>query len=380
MKIFLIAFFLTIQFSIFSQTNKKTLYPYQADNLLYGFKNRKGKLVLSPSFQDVREFVNNLGIVKKDNKWGVINEMGYFVISNQYDTISFSANNNVFLVGKINIPPDFISIHFKTEMFYGLVSISDKSILPVQFEKITQISKDSFNIKNFEQWILRGFSPDTSICIKSNSSFVNKGVEEIEIDSVPLQWDWRIPVKPRRTWGFLDSAGLMRISNQYENVKSFSENLAAIKFQGKWGFIDKYENIIIQPNYDFVSRFENGICVAEKKSKYGLLNKSGREITPFEFNEIISSPSGLYITRKNNREGVINKEGKEILAPRFEKVFPQEDQRIIVLRSGKKGLMNEIGSFIYTIEYDDIVYIILEKKYLLHKKVNNSIFVLKKNY
>ncbi len=379
MRIFFIAFFLVLQYPIFSQTKTNSLYPFQDDNSLYGFKNRKGKLLIPASFQVVGEFMNKFGIVKQENKWGVINEKGDFVIPNEYDTISFSSNNNLFLIGKINIPPDFMSIHFKTEMFFGLASASGKTIIPVQLEKITQISKDTFNLKNYEQWILRGFSPDTSIFIKSNTGFIDKEVEEIEIDSVPLQWDWRIPVKPRRTWGFLDSAGLMRISNQYENVKSFSENLAAIKFQGKWGFIDKYENIIIQPNYDFVSRFENGISIAEKKSKFGLLNKFGKEITPFVFNEIIAGPSGLYITKKNNREGIINKEGKEILAPRFEKVFPQEDQKIIVLRSGKKGLMNEIGSIIYPIEYDDIIYLPLEKKYLLLKKSSNSIFVIKKN-
>ena len=379
MRIFFIAFFLILQFPLFSQTKKNTLYPFQADNSLYGFKNRKGKLVVSPSFQVVREFVNNFGVVKKDNKWGVINEKGDFVIPNEYDTISYSPNYNIFLIGKINIPPEFISIHFKTEMFYGLASVTDKSILPVQFEKITQVSKDSFHLKNFEQYILRGFVPDTSIFIKSYSVILNTEVEKIVIDSVPLQWDWRIPVKPRRTWGFLDSAGLMRISNQYENVKSFSENLAAIKFQGRWGFIDKYENIIIQPNYDFVSRFENGISIAEKKSKYGLLNKSGKEITPFVFNQITSTTSGLYITKKNNREGIITKDGKEILAPRFEKVSPQEDQKIIISRSGKKGLMDEIGSIIYPIEFDDIIYLSIEKKYLLHKKGSNSFFVLKKN-
>ena len=250
--------------------------------------------------------------------------------------------------------------------------------IPAEYKKIEFRGKDSIYLEKYDQWNVKDFTISEMFSFGSDKIMINNEIAEMTLDTVPLEWDWRIPVRPRRTWGFIDSAGLMRISNRYENVKSFSDGFAAIKFEGKWGFIDKNENIIVQPNYDSVSRFENGICVAGKKGKYGLINKLGKEIIPFIFNKVTPVPNGLFITYKGLKQGLVNNAGKEILATRFDHVNPQEDGRTIIERAGKKGLADEIGSIIFPLEYDEIIYSQADKKYFLKKKLPFSFLILKR--
>lgn len=51
-------------------------------------------------------------------------------------------------------------------------------------------------------------------------------------------------------WGFVDTEGKVIIEPQFDNAKSFSNNLAAVCKEGSWGFIDKNGKVVI--DYQFL--------------------------------------------------------------------------------------------------------------------------------
>jgi hypothetical protein len=63
-----------------------------------GFINFRGELFYECLLDSATDFVNGRAFVKKDNKWGVINELGQSVINIEFDSISYKTNNNNILI------------------------------------------------------------------------------------------------------------------------------------------------------------------------------------------------------------------------------------------------------------------------------------------
>ena len=58
----------------------------KSETVMIGYLDKKGKWVIQPRFSDAQEFVNGFAKVKINNKWGLINEKGDYVIEPTYVT------------------------------------------------------------------------------------------------------------------------------------------------------------------------------------------------------------------------------------------------------------------------------------------------------
>lgn len=72
----------------------------------YGFKNKKGKIVVPAIYDRVTE-LNQFGYagIKKDGKWGVINQNGEVILEPLYE---LQSNR-----------PEFLNIYYKQETEFG---------------------------------------------------------------------------------------------------------------------------------------------------------------------------------------------------------------------------------------------------------------------
>ncbi|MBC8109704.1 MAG: WG repeat-containing protein, partial [Verrucomicrobia bacterium] len=314
---------------VFAQKNT-TLTPFQAENQLFGFKNARGKVIVSPVFEQVSTFEKGIAFVKQNRKWGILNDKGIITVSPQFDTVKrFS---EVILVGNRKTHPGLPNIRFSEEIYLGLIDFQGKTVQATQFKKIEESEINKFTFEKFTEWHIRKAESDSIKVVFATKIYIDTLAKGFDLDTLPLDTDWRKPYKLGKTWGFIDSLGLMRISNRYEAVEIFSEQLAAVKFQGHWGFINKGEQIIVQPNYDFVSRFENGFSIARKKNKYGLLDKKGKETSGFAYDSIWANKSGVFVMQKAGKQGLLGEKGYETIAARFDEILPQTDKHIIVRR------------------------------------------------
>ena len=67
----------------------------------WGFVNKLGHPVITPTYESVRNFVNHLAAVKQNSKWGFVNEKGVTVIPFEYDIV-FDFTEKVTAVYKNN--------------------------------------------------------------------------------------------------------------------------------------------------------------------------------------------------------------------------------------------------------------------------------------
>lgn len=103
--------------SFFREPVEDGLFGYAKDEARgrnYGFKDKSGKPVIAPIFENVSEFENGLCPVKIGGKWGVINKAGEFVIKPVFEGIVGNFSNNRLLVtrgekyGVIDIAANFV--------------------------------------------------------------------------------------------------------------------------------------------------------------------------------------------------------------------------------------------------------------------------------
>lgn len=67
--------------------------------------------------------------------------------------------------------------------------------------------------------------------------------------------DEYMAVKKDGQWGFCDKSGKIVIEPQYEEAKSFSNQLAAVKYGGLWGYIDKNNTMVIEAKFSDAKSF-----------------------------------------------------------------------------------------------------------------------------
>ncbi len=58
------------------------------------------------------------------------------------------------------------------------------------------------------------------------------------------------PVAVNGRYGYIDHAGKLAITPQFDAAGEFAENLAPVEMNGKWGYIDRSGKLTITPRFD----------------------------------------------------------------------------------------------------------------------------------
>jgi hypothetical protein len=174
-------------------------------------------------------------------------------------------------------------------------------------------------------------------------------------------------IKKDNRYGFVDSRGRLRIANRYENVRSFSNSLAAVMIRGKWGFINHEDQIAIQPVYDQVEQFKNGCAVVKQKELFGLIDKSGKLLIPVRYESIEVLEDKRVKVKQNGMWGLSDSNGKILLHPKFETLTPLKNGYAIISQDKKFGVVTLEGISTVPQVYDGISYDAIHEVFLAVK-------------
>jgi hypothetical protein len=108
----------------------------------------------------------------------------------------------------------------------------------------------------------------------------------------------------------LNSSSEWAIELKFEDVKSFSEGLAAVQQNSKWGFIDKTGKTVIQPQFNRVESFREDLAAVQQGSKWGFIDKTGKMVIQPQFDATAGFSEGLALIENQGKIGVIDKTGK----------------------------------------------------------------------
>jgi hypothetical protein len=137
-------------------------------------------------------------------------------------------------------------------------------------------------------------------------------------------------VSKNNRMGFINKQGKVVVPLDYENVKVFSNGLAAVMMLGKHGFIDTAGTLVIPAIYEDAGYFGNGLAPVKKKGKFGFIDRKGTLVIPYTYYESYSFYEGRAAVQLN----------------RYKDVEKEE--------SGKWGFINISGELIIAYKYSDI--------------------------
>jgi hypothetical protein len=156
--------------------------------------------------------------------------------------------------------------------------------------------------------------------------FLNSQFEEI----IPAQYDevrgfsqGLAAVNVKGLWGYIDNNGHMKISPKYLGAWSFSSDLGKVQsaHSRKLGFIESTGDTLIPLEYDDAQSASHGFIPLKKQQYWGLKNANGKTILPFDYYGI-KILNGRYIARKITKEwDIFDLDESKVIAKNLDQVY-----------------------------------------------------------
>ena len=269
------------------------------EQCIWGYVDTVGITVVQPQFSFARTFVNDLGIVENEGKWGAVDRSDKMVLPTIYDGVHFLENTN-----------NKILRVFNNQQKYGLIDTLGQVTVNLKYDKI-----GAFNER-------------------------------------------RLAVKRNGFWGFVDENGVEVIPCRFQSVKNFYNDMAVVKLSNKWGLIDKQGEIIIDFQYTRLGNFKDGLAWAYTPKGVCFINTQNEAVIPPRFTKAFDFQNGLARIVTNGKYGLINLSGNYVVKPRYSYIEEFDDYGLAIVRFGKSriryGIINRSGKLITDRNYKQI--------------------------
>lgn len=333
----------------------------------YGYINNKGKEILNTEYNEiarVTEIPNNENvyiICAKNGQYGVTKNEET-IIGNEYQSIHYDTTNQLFVVEK--------------SKKYGVINLQGKTIVPIQYQEIdiTGIyiyaqnekgDKTVYNTNGTQENI------DASIAILKTSNEAYK----IKINN-----------EKETKYGVVNKEGKQLIEEKYNYIEYLNDNyFIASSGNGKLGVINDKGETIVETNHDSLQKIQNTpfiqatmaeekitkiyskemekICemqdaIIEVKDYYikvynetqtKYFNQEGKEVKNTE----VYTNNKLFVTQKDNQYGFIDKSGNIVVDYQYDKAYEFNPYGFATVeKDGKIGVINEQGQEIVPPTYE----------------------------
>lgn len=269
--------------------------------------------LFSQSFTAASSFYSGFSIVGSKGYFGVINTKGEKIVDYIYDTIVYEklAGNIVFMVKKNNK--------------LGLVSNLGKQILETEYELISNCEQRFFRCKKngiygivkntgesqvpFEYDYISNqiqnptWPPYPAVFTKGKKSgFINFNGEETFSANGKISYlgEGLYLLNYKTNNQLIKSTG-QQLPTDIEEVNAFSEKVAVAKQNSKYGYITSTGNWAIKPTYDEAYIFENKLAIVKMNNKYGVIDRSGKWIIIPEYDNIEMINGIRFLIKGENR-------------------------------------------------------------------------------
>lgn len=272
--------------------------------------------IISDGYEMISHTFGGYMKMQRNEKWGLLDEMGREVIPPEYDFIKFFGENGFapalkdgiwYYVDKNNNiinDPAFEEYEYLGMLSEGLIPAKQKGgawgYLDENFNKISEFEYDQAlpflngisAVKKGNMWALinknleltTGFVYDNVVvdacdmCSYNNVVFVYDGDKKYLVDGngkkicddafenvAPFLSVNPAAVQKNGKWGFISADGKTVIDYQYEMGRSFTQiGYAPVEQNGKYGYIDMKKHWIIQPEFIWAKGCnERGIAPVE---------------------------------------------------------------------------------------------------------------------
>lgn len=268
--------------------------------------------------------INNNRILKnKDNKFLLIQKEKEEILN--YDNILFLKSG--FLV--------------KREDKYGVVNNNNEVVLPIEYEEIIELKENLFAIRKNNKFAL----------FKDNEKVTDFLYEKIVRIDKNL-----IYVVKNNYLGIINENGESVISNEYLYLDKFSDNYTiAMLSDKKLNYIDMTEKVLLKNEYDYLFPIKDGRGIVVKNNKFGLVNiENLNEIIAPKMDLIKYIDEDIYVEVIGEDNYLIDKNGKKIVDTSFDFIGDISEGLIPVKKNSKFGYIDKTGKIVIPLIYEEI--------------------------
>ncbi len=258
----------------------------------------------------------------QDNKWGVIDENGEFVIDPSYEEM-------------IIIPDSKTDIFLCTyDVNYDTGEYSAKAINSKNEDIFTEYSKVEA-ISNHDE---------------NNNLWYEENVLKVQRDG---------------KWGMINYEGEIILNTEYNSIQALPgvENAILVEKDGKYGIADNTGRLLLDVAYTEITNLgktnRDGYIVRDDTGLYGIVDNSNNVILQNQYQEIEKVyGNNLYVVTQDGTQKVVNSNGEDVLTQGFEQIsaiLKTEGQGVIYSTGGKYGIMSLAGDVIIEAQYDNLI-------------------------
>ena len=185
----------------------------------YGVINLKGEKVIEFNYDELQEAKSGIFIFKKNGKYGIIDVDNNEKVSAKYTNITYQEASDMYIAEKENFESDIIDDTFNVKLSGMLLAFNNEE----GYIKIkNQENVSYYNFKFEEKHDTEIFANHTLFLRKQNGKY-----------------------------GFVDKDGNVVVDYQYDDATDQNDyGFAGVKKDGKWGSIDANGKIVQEPIYN----------------------------------------------------------------------------------------------------------------------------------
>ena len=300
----------------------------------YGYINYKGKQTIKEDYNElerVSEIKDNNNIyllAAKNGQYGIIKNKDDLV-SNEYQSIRYDASNEVFVVEK--------------SKKYGIVNMEGKLIVPVEYDQIDITGIYLYAQSNKGTTVYNGNG--TQANIDSNIAIINTSNEKYRI---------RINNENGTKYGVINKEGTQLIEEKYSYIEYLYENYFIVsKENGKLGIVDDKDEVKIEINNDSLQRIQGTDLIQTINNNTKLTtiySKEMKNICELENGIVNEDENYIKIYNEIDEDKYLSKDGKEL-----KNTDVYKENRLFASKKGYKwGFLDKNGNIVVDYKYDKV--------------------------
>ena len=362
----------------------------------WGVINQDGDEVIQPSYQEMR-------VIPDRTKEVFICTYNVNEENGTYQTKAVNSNNEEILTGYAQIEAlDNIDqngnvwyeenvLRVKKNGKYGLIDLSGKELLPVEYDEITVLdgAGNSILIKKADKI---GLVNDAgSIIIECNYKEIKKLGNTYK--------DGYITIDEQGKYGIVSATKKQILENKYEEIEQIAlKEFYLVKESGKEKLINSRDETILEDGFDQIKSVTTNGIIFTKNNLYGEMNTSGEITLKAEYQDLKEASNGIYIAKQNDKYGIIDNMGNVQIPYEYQGITYNEKAKLFFAEDAEfktsiiddqynikaTGILSEINTddeYIRMRVDDDYKYYNLKGEEISNIEAlkNNTIFLNKKD-
>jgi hypothetical protein len=295
---------------------------YSQTSKLWGFSNLFGQWVINPIYSKVSPYVENMAVVQKGSKFGVIDCEGNVILHVEYERLTNFRNGKIWV---------------RKNGLWSLLNAKGQTLVPPEYMEINPIAMTELT------WVRSNTSKLWGLFNEEKGAFICRPqfkVAQIMSENATL-------VQIVDLYGVINHVNCnYLLPLNISKVKKVAPHIIIYQSFGKWGIFNEQGKIAANAIYDTISVKYNEILMFRKEGLYGLIALNGKELTKAQFEEIGDFSDGFFRVKQKGKYGYSSKLGKIYIKPMYEDASSFQKSKAVVKQEGKYGIIDVRNKFI----------------------------------